>query len=98
MTAPAPARSAAAATASPGFQPVVPQTTGTLLMYTDGASEALNEHDEQFGEQGLLRALSTSGGGTAEEATSGVLHAIEAFRDDSMHTDDLTLLACQRCP
>jgi sigma-B regulation protein RsbU (phosphoserine phosphatase) len=73
-----------------------PESTSTLLMYSDGVSEAFNEYREQFGTERLLEALSTCGSRSAPEIVQAVQSELAAFRGRQEQSDDLTLLACRR--
>ncbi len=75
-----------------------PDGPGCLLMYTDGASEAMNEQSTLFGEEELRRALSGLSSAGAAEVIDRVAEAIERFRGSCGQLDDLTLLACRRLP
>ena len=60
----------------------------TLLVYTDGATEAAGTNGEEFGEDRLEAALKDNAGRPLEAMRRGLLGAIEAFagrnrRDDS---------------
>lgn len=68
---------------------------GTLFLYTDGVTEAMNSVGEMFGVEGMNRAL--AGGPREPEALiSNLLTAIKQFAGDARPSDDITLLACQR--
>jgi sigma-B regulation protein RsbU (phosphoserine phosphatase) len=75
---------------------VFPRDGGTLLMYTDGVSEAFNEAGEQFGEERLMLALSHTGAGEAAGVVRVIQDELQEFRGDRDPTDDLTIIACRR--
>ena len=59
-----------------------------LLLYTDGLSEAVDENNEQFGEQRLMDLLHEHRGRTAEELKEIIFDAVAefcgySFRDDA---------------
>jgi sigma-B regulation protein RsbU (phosphoserine phosphatase) len=62
----------------------------TLLLYTDGLTEARVD-DELFGEQRLLAFLADHAGEGARKVVAGVRRLIEGFT--SPPTDDVALLA-----
>jgi serine phosphatase RsbU (regulator of sigma subunit) len=64
----------------------------TLLLYTDGVTEA-RSRGELFGEA-RMRELAAQGG-TAAEVTQRVLSAVNAFVGDSELKDDIAMLAVQ---
>jgi phosphoserine phosphatase RsbU/P len=67
------------------------RTGDTVLVYTDGATEASNETGEEFGEDRLLAALQDNAGRPLEAMRRGLLGAIEAFAGRDRR-DDLTLV------
>ena len=66
----------------------------TLLLYTDGVTEARDDAGAQFGEDALLRLLGDAGCSAAEGAVAAVVAAVEAQVTGSRHqADDMALLA-----
>jgi sigma-B regulation protein RsbU (phosphoserine phosphatase) len=63
----------------------------TLLIYTDGATEAAGTDGEEFGEDRLLAALKQNTGRPLEAMRRGLVGAIEAFAGRDRR-DDLTLV------
>jgi len=68
----------------------------TLLLYTDGVTEAFNGSEEMFGEEGLLAHLADHPGKTAAETVSGLMGAIRRFTGDQPQSDDIAIIAV-RC-
>jgi phosphoserine phosphatase RsbU/P len=69
----------------------------TLVLYTDGVTEARDDSGAQFDEDGLLRVLTGTDGLTAAETVTAVTAAVEAHLRGSRHgVDDLAVLAV-RC-
>jgi sigma-B regulation protein RsbU (phosphoserine phosphatase) len=62
-----------------------------VLLYTDGASEAMNSRSEEFGENRLSDALAGCSGSAAEVLRAAEA-AVVAFCDGERQRDDLTLL------
>ncbi|HMB93718.1 MAG TPA: SpoIIE family protein phosphatase [Rhodothermales bacterium] len=77
------------------YQPgtITLQPGDSLLLYTDGVTEAVDEHNEQFEEERLATCLHASNGEAAEPMIRHVLHTVEVFADGTAQADDLTLLA-----
>jgi PAS domain S-box-containing protein len=74
---------------------LVPGTT--LVLYTDGVTEARDDFGTQFDEDGLRHVLTTSDCRTATETVAAVTHAVEQHLRNSRHgVDDLAVLAL-RC-
>ncbi|RBY77080.1 histidine kinase [Blastococcus sp. TF02-09] len=66
----------------------------TLLLYTDGVTEARDDAGGQLGEDTLQRLLAESGCTTAEATVATVAAAVEAQVTGSRHeADDMALLA-----
>jgi len=63
-----------------------------LVLYTDGVTEAINDREEEFGEERLLRVITENRNGTAREIMDRVLAAITAFAGDRPQYDDITIM------
>jgi phosphoserine phosphatase RsbU/P len=70
----------------------------TLVLYTDGISEANNEHDEEYGVDALVRLMKQQGGCCPETLVHTVKQDLSAFRGRAERADDETLLAIQYAP
>ena len=73
----------------------------TLLLYTDGVTEAVNPALEEFGEQRMTDTLSTVGGDlqsppTCRETIDGLLQSVRDFAGEAEQSDDITILALKR--
>ncbi len=68
----------------------------TLLLYTDGVSEAQNEKREFFGTERILKILEKRYGRPCEECLQAVVDEVVAFRGSFVQTDDITLVCCIR--
>ena len=68
----------------------------TLLVYTDGVTEAMNEARDLFGEERLLEAVKHRASQTAEKLTESVVEKVEDFVREAERSDDITLLAIKR--
>lgn len=65
---------------------------GTLMLYTDGASDASNAAKEFFGGERLLQSLIDNREGTAQEVCDKVLADLLKFQGIAPQIDDITLL------
>ena len=63
-----------------------------LVVYSDGLTEALNQHDVEYGEERLERFLPKLRGMRAEEAGRILLAEVERFIGDARQYDDLSLI------
>ena len=69
----------------------------TLLLYTDGVTEAFNDNREQFSESNLQDILaSMHESSSAKEVVTSVLQSVKTFSGDYPQSDDITLLSLQR--
>ena len=68
----------------------------TLVLYTDGLTEAPNAEDKEFGGARLADALRSGHAGTAQEINDTILHAVEQFAGSAGLRDDYTLLTIKR--
>lgn len=64
----------------------------TLLFYTDGISEAMNNELEEFSEQRLIDVLSQQKNKTARQIRESIIAAVEDFVQDTPPHDDITLV------
>jgi sigma-B regulation protein RsbU (phosphoserine phosphatase) len=64
-----------------------------LFLYTDGVTEAMDGHNEQFGEERLAASLQQLKGMSAEQTVRGVVQAVQRHAAGVPASDDLTALA-----
>ncbi len=74
------------------------QPGDVLLMYTDGVTEAIDAHEDEFGEERLYAVLQTCAGASATTVVERVNAAVHAFIGDQAQSDDYTLLVLTRPP
>ncbi len=65
----------------------------TILMYTDGVTEAFDADRRQFLESGLETELAHLQNAPAQELVKGILEKVKYFSRQTEQSDDLTLLA-----
>jgi serine phosphatase RsbU (regulator of sigma subunit) len=68
----------------------------TLVLYSDGVTEAENPNGDPFEETGLERVLAAHQADSPAELAPAILRAVEAHARDSRFTDDLTVLVLKR--
>jgi sigma-B regulation protein RsbU (phosphoserine phosphatase) len=68
----------------------------TLLLYTDGVTEALNLGDEEFGNQRLQAALAQLTRENSQEIIDRIKASVSDFVGEAEQSDDITLLAIKR--
>jgi sigma-B regulation protein RsbU (phosphoserine phosphatase) len=64
----------------------------TLVLYTDGVTEAEDRDRNQFGVGRLKEALGRHQDGSLAELQAGILSAVERFAEGASQSDDITLL------
>ena len=68
----------------------------TLVVYSDGITEALNEADAFFGDERLQASLRETAGRPAAEVARRLLGAVDAFVGEARWHDDVSLLVVRR--
>ena len=69
----------------------------TLVLITDGATEAQNNSAALFGVERVIVALQDQDAGTAWERVKDLADRVRAFEGDTEPSDDLTILALRWC-
>jgi len=72
------------------------QRGDTLLIYSDGLTEARNEAGDFFGEERLFALLASLTGLAAHEIGARILREVENFIGEAKAYDDLSLIVLQR--
>jgi phosphoserine phosphatase RsbU/P len=70
----------------------------TLVLYSDGITEAENPDDVAFEEIGLERTLDSVPDATAPDVSAAILRAVQMHARDVRFADDLTVLVVRRLP
>lgn len=65
----------------------------TLLLFTDGVTEAINEAELEFGTERLRASINGSAIGHPTEILQTCIDSVAAFRNGAPRNDDLTMLA-----
>ena len=68
----------------------------TLITYTDGVTEAMDEHDEEYELERLMELVHKVGGQSPEEIKEAILKALEEHRGEREQTDDITMVILRR--
>jgi len=72
------------------------QMNDLLVIYTDGVTEARNEHGDQFGESRLLNILQPGSSDRAAATLAGVMNRLDDFVGNAPQHDDITCLVVSR--
>ncbi len=67
----------------------------SLLLYTDGLTEAENQSEEQFGDERLIRAIRKAGETAPEKLIDQVMSDVRDFTRGERFDDDVCLVAVQ---
>ncbi|NDJ79387.1 MAG: PP2C family protein-serine/threonine phosphatase, partial [Chloroflexi bacterium] len=68
----------------------------TLLLYSDGVSEAQNAAQDEFGEDQLVAAAGSVSDRTAAHVHTAIMDAVTTFTGDAPQFDDITLVVAVR--
>ncbi len=68
----------------------------TVVLYTDGVSEAMNGEEEEFGNERLLKIFASGPPTNSKEANQAVFQAVDTFVGDAPQSDDITCLTLCR--
>jgi sigma-B regulation protein RsbU (phosphoserine phosphatase) len=70
----------------------------TVLLYTDGVTDARAASGERFGDERMLAAVEVARSGHAREVVDAVVEATIAFQGDMPAADDVAIVALRRSP
>ena len=68
----------------------------SLVVYSDGVSEAMNESEDFFDDERLIAAVRQTAGLPAEATGRRVLDAVSAFVGEAAPSDDMSLIVVKR--
>ena len=68
----------------------------TLVLYTDGVTEAMNVDGEEFGTERLQEVFVGPNSKNGQEASQAVFQAVSSFAGDTPQSDDITCLTLCR--
>ena len=77
-------------------QTVTLQPGDTVILYTDGVTEAMNAEGEQYGLDDLRDKFAGAPPGSSEGANKAVFDAVHGFAQDTPQSDDITCLVMRR--
>jgi ketosteroid isomerase-like protein len=67
------------------------QPQDTLVMFTDGVTEARNHDDEEFGDDRLVACVAANAASSPSELMKGVFDAVNVFCRGTDQSDDITV-------
>jgi sigma-B regulation protein RsbU (phosphoserine phosphatase) len=65
----------------------------TMVLYSDGVTEAFSKDEELFGDKRLLAQVTEQPGLSAAETVSGILGAVRKHATGAHQSDDISILA-----
>ena len=65
----------------------------TVVLYTDGVTEAINEQEEQFGQDRLVEVIMRSGDLSSQNLIERIKDEVTTFAQGQPQFDDFTLVA-----
>jgi sigma-B regulation protein RsbU (phosphoserine phosphatase) len=67
-----------------------------LVVYSDGITEAMDPHDEMFGEDRLISLIREHASSGCQALEKIILQSIEEFTEGMPQTDDMTCMLIQK--
>jgi sigma-B regulation protein RsbU (phosphoserine phosphatase) len=64
-----------------------------VILYTDGVTEAMDDHGEQYSDERLIKTLGESRGFTSNQLIGRVVREVSNFAEGAPQSDDITALA-----
>lgn len=68
----------------------------SLILYTDGVTEAFNEEKHEFTETNLEKTLSSVPGAGCQEITEAIIEDVKDFTGQEPQSDDITVMSIKR--
>lgn len=69
-----------------------------FIVYTDGITEAMDPHDQLFGEDRFLNLVSGREAMSARELNDHITRGVEKYVNGAQQSDDITLMSLKRLP
>jgi phosphoserine phosphatase RsbU/P len=83
---------------SPAMASVMLNPSDTLILFTDGVTEAMNLSKEEFGEAAFIETLAGSHDRSVTKIISRIFSTVDSFSQGAEQTDDITCIAIRRRP
>jgi sigma-B regulation protein RsbU (phosphoserine phosphatase) len=72
------------------------ETNELIVIYTDGVTEAMNENNEEFGEDKLIELINIHQKKSSKEITDEIISNVKEHSANSPQFDDITLMVIKR--
>lgn len=66
-----------------------------LFAYTDGLTETLNEKEEEFGQEALVKYLTENQNKDLKDMHQDIIVTLDGFKGSNGYKDDITMLSCR---
>ncbi len=83
---------------TPAMASVTLNHSDTLVLFTDGVTEAMNLSQEELGEAAFIETLAGSRDRPVAEIVSRIFSTVDSFSQGAEQTDDITCIAIRRRP
>jgi sigma-B regulation protein RsbU (phosphoserine phosphatase) len=83
---------------NPAMASVTLSHSDTLVLFTDGVTEAMNLSKEELGETAFTETLVSSRDRPVAEIISRIFSTVDSFSQGAEQTDDITCIAIRRRP
>jgi sigma-B regulation protein RsbU (phosphoserine phosphatase) len=83
---------------TPAMASVTLNYSDTLILFTDGVTEAMNSAKEELGEAAFTETLVSSHDWPVAEIISRIFSTVDSFSQGAEQTDDITCIAIRRRP
>jgi len=67
-----------------------------IVFYTDGITEAMNRHKEEFSDNRLKKTIEQNSPETAKGLLESINKGVQAFVDGELQSDDITIITLKR--
>ena len=71
-------------------------TGDSLIIYSDGITEAENDSEEFFGEARLLEIVKSKSEGSAKDLMNDIFNSVQDFAKNNLQADDQTIVIIKR--
>ncbi len=81
---------------APALARITLSCSDTLVLFTDGVTEAMNSSQEELGDAALIETLAASRSLSAAEIVSRIFSSVDNFSQGAEQTDDITCIVLKR--
>jgi serine phosphatase RsbU (regulator of sigma subunit) len=81
---------------APAMASITLSDSDTLILFTDGVTEAMNPSQEEFGDAALIETLVAFRNLSAADIVSRIFSSVDSFSQGAEQTDDITCIVLKR--